>query len=208
MHRTRTILIFLLMFLPVLLYSQEGGASGDDPSVEDDWEIYETDLYTAGDQTLTISLGTIFPAVFVRNGEVIEHNFNPQVGGIGTLSLNYFLGAHTYVGGEISFSFIPTIGLNMLYLVPTGIRAGYQFILWRFEFPLNISLGITWHRYLNLSYFGLYLKGGAAVYFRFSSEWSFGVDSAWCWFPEWTEDRQKNVDGNIVNLTLSARYHF
>ena len=208
MYRTRTILILLLLFLPVLLYSQEDNDQDGDPSIEDDWIIYETDLYTAGDQTFVISLGTIFPAVFVNDGKVIEHNFSPPVGGTGSLSYNYYLGSNVYVGGEISGMFISTLGRNTAYFIPLGLRAGYQFNIWRLEFPLALTMGMTWHRYLNFSYYGFYIKGSAAAYFRFNTDWSFGLNSAWCWLPEWTEDRKKNIDGNIVELTLSVRYHF
>ena len=194
------------MFLPVLLYSQEG--DDNDPSIEDDWDIYEMDLYTSGDQTFVISLGTLFPAVFVNDGKVIDHKFSPPVGGTGSLSYNYFLGSHIFVGVEANFMFVPTLGKNTVYIVPIGLRAGYQFNIWRLEFPLTLTTGMIWHRYLNLSYYGFYMKGGAAAYFRFNSEWSFGLNAAWCWFPEWTNEPGKNVDGNMVELTLSARYHF
>jgi hypothetical protein len=195
--------MILLMCLPVLIFAQE-----DDPSVEDDWGIYEMDLYTRGDKTFIISAGTIFPAVFVNNGSVINHNFVPPVGGIGSLAYNYYLNSNIFIGGEFSFLFNQTLGNNIAYFIPLGARAGYQFNVWRLEFPLTFTLGVIWHRYLNLSYFGMYIKGGGAAFFRFSSYWSFGLTTNWCWFPEWTADTQKNVDGNIVELTLSARYHF
>ena len=208
MHRTMIILILLLVFLPVLLYSQEDDGQDGDPSVEEDWDIYETGLYTAGDQLLSISLGVVFPAVFVSNGKVIDHNFTPPVGGVGSLAFNYFLGAHVFVGGEANFLFIPTLGQNTSYYVPFGLRAGYQFNIWRLEFPLTITLGMALHKYLNLGYFGFFMKGGAAAYFRFNSQWSFGLNAAWGWYPEWTSNSSENVDGNMVDLTLSARYHF
>jgi hypothetical protein len=63
-------------------------------------------------------------------------------------------------------------------------------------------------RYLDQGYLGFYLKGGASVYFRFNPDWSFGLNSNWYWLPQWTKDPSKNVDGNIVDLTLSVRYHF
>jgi hypothetical protein len=52
------------------------------------------------------------------------------------------------------------------------------------------------------------MKGGGAVYFRFNSDWSFGINANWYWLPQWTNERSKNVDGNIVDILLSARYHF
>jgi len=221
--RTKAFLFLMLLCLPVMLFAQED----NDPEIEPDWDVYETDLYSKGDQTFTISLGTVFPVLFKgrdENGKLVtikEHNFSPPVGGTGSLSYNYFLNSRVFVGGEISGMFLPTISKDTAYIIPLGIRAGYQFYLWRFEFPLSVTLGVSWHRYLNDGYFGFFIKGGGAVYFRFNHEWSFGLNSNWCFLPEWTKEEyeengkkkkrrteQYDVFGNIVELTLSARYHF
>jgi len=204
MYRTIA-LVVLLMCLSVLIYAQEEDRA---PSVEDDWIIYDTDLYTRGDQTFIISAATVFPVVFLNEGKTIKHNFDPPVGGVGSLSYNYYLNSNIFLGAEFSFVFNSTLAGNTVYFIPLGVRAGYQFNVWRLEFPVTFTLGVIWHRYLNLSYFGMYLKGGGAAFYRYSSHWSFGLTTNWCWFPEWTEDTKKNVDGNLIELTLSARYHF
>jgi len=201
----RIALIFLLVCLPVLIFAQEDDR---DPSIEDDWEIYETDLYTRGDQTFIISVGTVFPAVFVNDGNVIKHNFDPPVGGIGSLAYNYYLNGNIFLGAEFGFLFNATLGKNTAYFIPLGIRGGYQFNVLRFEFPLTLTLGVIWHNYLNLGYFGMYMKGGGAAFYRYSQNWSFGITTNWFWLPQWTGESRKNVDGNIIELTLSARYHF
>ena len=200
-------IIFLLLFLTfTLLYAQE--SEGDLPATEGDWDIYAPDMYASGDQIFVISLGTVFPTVFLNNGKIITHNISPPVGGTGSLSYNYFLSPNIFLGGEVGGIFMSTLGRNMFYAIPLGLRAGYQFYFWRFEFPVSLTLGMTWHRYLDLSYYGFYMKGGGSVFYRFNSDWSFGLNANWYWLPQWTNDRSKNVDGNFVNLTLSARYHF
>jgi len=208
MQKAGAFLLLLLLGMPILLNAQEWSEPDDEPSIESDWEIYSPDLYSAGDKTFIISIGTVFPTVFLNNGEVIEHNFSPPVGGTGSLAYNYFLGSHLFIGGEVGGMFFSTLGLNTAFIIPLGARVGYQFLLWRFEFPLNLTLGMTWHRFLNLGYYGFYMKGGGAAYYRFNSEWSFGLNANWFWFPEWTNEPKKNVDGNIIDLTLSVRYHF
>ena len=201
-------LLLLLMGLPFLLAAQED-SEGENPEVEPDWDIYTTDMYARGDQTFIISLGMPFPVVFLNNGKEIKHNITPPLGGTGSLSYNYFLGPNIYLGGEVGGVFFPTLGGNVLYIIPLGFRAGYQFYLWRLEFPVNLTLGMAWHRYLNLGYYGFYMKGGAAAYYRFNSEWSFGLTGNWGWFPQWVKNEpHKNVDGNFLEFTLSARYHF
>jgi|TergutMp193P3_1026864.scaffolds.fasta_scaffold10180_3 hypothetical protein len=207
MRKTTALIFILLLCLPVLLYSQSGGQE-DEPDIEDDWDVYQTDLYAAGDKAFIISLGTVFPAVFLNNGNVIQHNLTPPVGGTGSLSYNYFLNSRFFTGVEVSGMFLPTVDRSTAYIIPIGLRIGYQFLIWRLEFPITLTTGINWHRYLNVSYFGYFVKGGAGAYFRYNSEWSFGINSNWCWLPEWTNEPSKNIDGNIVELTLSARYHF
>jgi len=196
--------LIMLLFSFTLLYAQE-----DEPPPEGgDWDFYAPDSYTRGDQTFTISLGTVFPTVFLNNGKVLNHNFSPPVGGAGSLSYNYFFTPKIFLGGEIGGLFMNTLGNNRLYVILLGARTGYQFYFWRFEFPLNITIGMTWQRHLDSKYYGLYMKGGGAVYYRFNSEWSFGINANWNWFPQWTNEPRKNVDGNMVDLLLSARYHF
>jgi len=204
MRKAFALIFLMLIGFPILLFAQDG----DDPAVEPDWDFYTADLYTRGDQTFNISLGTVFPTVFVNQGKKIPHNFKPPVGGTGSLSYNYFLNSHIFVGGEIGGMFLSTLGGNTLYIIPVGIRGGYQFNFWRLEFPLALTVGMTWHRYLNMAYYGFYMKGGGSVFFRFNTDWSFGLNANWFWLPEWTEDPKKNVDGNVIDLTLSARYHF
>jgi len=207
--RAAAFFLILLLGLPILLAAQD---NGDDPEFETDWDDYTTDLYTAGDQTFMISLGVIFPTVFVNDGEVWtspeQHKFDPPVGGNGSLAFNYYLSSHFFLGGEVGGMFSPTIAKNTVFTILLGARGGYQFNIWRFEFPITAAIGMFWQTYLNNGYYGLYLKGGLAVYFRASSDWSFGITSNWYWLPQRTEKSSQNVDGNFVDLMLSARYHF
>ena len=208
MYRTKILIFFLLIFFTVLLYSQEQEQDEDEDQIIMPDRDYSYFRPVSGDQVILMSAGTIFPAVFINQGDVINHNFNPPVGGNLNLSYNYFLMPGFFVGGEVSFLFMSTLGKNTAYFIPLGVRTGYQFSIWRLEFPVTLSLGMVWQRYLDLSYYGLYLKAGASAYFRFNEDWSFGLNTAFGWFPEWTSDKKKNVDGFIVDLTLSVRYHF
>jgi hypothetical protein len=203
-------------FVPLLLlclwgvggiHAQEGGGGGISP--DSDWEIYAPEFYSRGDQTFIISVGVMFPTVFVdSSGNLIDHNFSPPIGGTGSLAYNYFLGSHVSLGGEIGGMFSYTAGESTVFIIPIGFRAGYQFVVRRFEFPLTLTVGFAPQRYLNLGYFGFFAKGGGSVYFRFSPEWSFGVNTNWFWLPQWTRDPAKDVQGNMVDLTIGFRYHF
>jgi hypothetical protein len=204
MRKAGAVILLLLMGLPLLSAQEED----EDPSVEIDWGDFTNDLYAPGDQIITISLGTVFPTVFLNNGNVINHNFTPPVGGIGFLSFGYFLSSHFFVGGEIGGMFLFTLGKDTLFCTFIGARGGYQFNFWKLEFPLTAVIGMTWHSYLNHLYYGLYVKGGVAAFFRATSEWSFGLATDWSWLPEWPGNKAQNVDGNVLDIMISARYHF
>jgi len=206
MRKALAITLILLMGLPVLLAAQEE-EEDDDPSGGSDWDYYYDESFTRGDQTFIISLGTVFPTVFFSDGK-IDHKFSPPVGGTGSLSYNYYITPKIFIGAEFGGMFINTLGGNTLYVIPVGARAGYQFNLWRFEFPITGVVGMVWHRYLSQGYYGLYLKGGGAAFFRATPNWSFGLNSNWFWFPQWPEDPSQRVYGNMLDLTLCARYHF
>jgi hypothetical protein len=185
----------------------EGGAD------ESDWNKYIPDMYSKGDQTVNISLGTIFPVVFINNGNVIPHNISPPVGIVLSLSYNYFMGANFFIGGEFGINTALTLGQNMVFIVPIGLRAGWQFIISRFEIPLSAAIGLAPQKYLDYGYFGMYLRATAAAYYRFNPNWSFGLNADWSWYPQWPMKNnirtpEKDVYANIVGVTLSARYHF
>lgn len=204
-----------------VLYAQQNGPGydenipdgDDDGSQGDDWGKYIPDMYSKGDKTFTVSAGTIFPVVFYNNGKVINHNFNPPVGGVGTLAYSHFLGSHLFLGGEVGFKFNYTLGQNTVFLFLIGLRAGWQFVFGRFEFPIYAVIGMSPQRYLNYGYFGMYLKGAGAAYYRFNPNWSFGINADWSWYPQWPMENgvrvpKKDMYGNIAGITLSARYHF
>jgi hypothetical protein len=181
--------------------------------VESDWDGYMPNLYSKGDKTFSISAGVIFPVLFFNNGKLIDHHFSPPVGGSGSLAYNYFFGPHFNFGAEIGMMFNYTLAQNTVFIIPIGLRVGYQFVFRRFEFPLLMTIGFVPQRYLNDGYFGFFMKGGASAFYRFNPDWSFGLNVDWNWFPQWPMENgkpvpEKNMDGNIIGLTLSARYHF
>jgi hypothetical protein len=205
MRKAGVFILLLLMALPILLAAQEYDDPYDDDS---DWDYYFDDFFNRGDQTFIISLGTIFPTMFFNDGQKIDHKLSPPVGGTGSLAYNYYLTPKVFIGAELGGLFIHTLGSNTLFSIPLGLRGGYQFNIWRLEFPLTGVVGMVWHRYLNEGNYSLYIKAGGAVFYRAHYNWSFGLNSDWLWFPQWTEEKSKNVYGNMLDLTLSARYHF
>lgn len=197
---------FFIFTMPLYPQAEEDGNEDEIP-IESDWYGELPPLYSKGDKTFNISMGLTFPTLFIQDGTIKKSNISP-VGGTGSLAFNYFLDSHFFLGGEIGGQFSSTLAGNTLFIIPIGIRGGYQFVVRKIEIPLSLVMGISPHRFLNLGYAGFFIKGGVSSYYRFSPDWSFGMDVSWAWFPEWTREPKKDASGNFVHLVLSARYHF
>ncbi|MDR3247221.1 MAG: hypothetical protein LBT39_00415 [Treponema sp.] len=177
---------------------------------EGDWAGFIPSLYSRGDQAFNISLGVTIPTVFTNADGDFKQSIqqNILVGGTGSLSYDYFLGSHFFVGGELQGMFASTKGDHMLFIIPINVRIGYQFVFRRFEFPLSLGLGIAPQKLQEFDYLGFFAKPKASIFFRFNPEWSFGINTAWWWVPEITEKRAEWIYGNFFEATIAVRYHF
>jgi hypothetical protein len=72
---------------------------------------------------------------------------------------------------------------------------------------------------LDGSYFGLFVKPSAGVFFRFNPDWSFGINASFWWVPQWTSVRDDpgmvnrhsraiNIHGFFLETSIGVRYHF
>jgi hypothetical protein len=210
MHKAKAFfLIFLAGFALAYLCAQEGIEDGEGEfPIDPEWGGPMPALYSMGDKTFNITAGVIFPTLFFENGNLVEKSNLFPVGGTLCLSFTSFLNSHVFLGGELSGLFNSTLAKNTLFIIPIGFLAGYQFIVWKFEIPLSVAIGISPTRFRDLNYFGMYMKAGASLFYRFSPDWSFGLNARWSWYPQWPKEMSKRADGNFVDLTLSARYHF
>ncbi|MDR0313051.1 MAG: hypothetical protein LBI14_05595 [Treponema sp.] len=199
---------FFLFFLFLLIYplaAQEEEPEDEFPDII--WDIYVPDVYRAGDMMFHITAGTIFPTIFTGSGiERNNHGIN-TIGGIGALAYSYFLTPNWFIGGELRGMFIGTRAKNMLFIVPIGPYVGFQFTAGRFEFPIRLMVGIAPQLYTEDGYFGMIINPGVSVYYRFNPDWSFGLNLQWWMVPQWPKSG-KNVLGNFLEISLSARYHF
>jgi hypothetical protein len=205
---------FFLLILPVLLLFplaaqdfDEGEDAGEgDPGlpIDSDWPDVMPELYSRGDKLFSISIGPVLPTVFIYEDGGVK-NGNIGVGGGGSLAYTYFFNGHLFIGGELGGMFAITKAKNALFIVPIGLRLGYQLILGSLEFPFSLLVGFAPQTYLEKNFFGLFVKPSASAYWRFNPDWSFGLDVAWLWVPQWAE---RTAHGNFLELSLSARYHF
>jgi hypothetical protein len=200
--------LFFLMLLGVwtigpglfLAVAQEG-----ELPIDSEWPEISPDVYSRGDKFFSISLGPLIPLPFIK--ESTSYKSKIKVGGTLSLSYNYFFTSHVFFGGELGGMFAQTIAKDFIYIVPMGLRAGYQFILGRFEIPLTLMIGFAPQVRLEENYGGLFVKPSASFFWRFYPDWSFGLNTAWWFVPQWPKEGI-NVYGNFLEVTLSARYHF
>ena len=185
------------------LFAQEDGG-GEFPDGGSEWINIESEPYSRGDTNFSITLGVLFPAFF---SGIDKNDHGLSIGGTGSLAFNYFLSSNFFIGAELAGMFSSSRRGNMLYMIPFGARAGFQFLLDRFEFPVSLFIGAVSQSYIEREYFGLILKPGASAFWRFNPDWSFGVNGSWWFVPQWPQNGY-NVNGNFIELTLSARYNF
>ncbi|MDR3160364.1 MAG: hypothetical protein LBU28_01975 [Spirochaetaceae bacterium] len=211
MKRKAGVLLLTLLFLGVIgtaaAQEEDPGQPEEieeEPPLDTDWSYVDVPLYSRGDKTFVITVGVIFPVLFIDEEGILDNKMK-VMGGAGSLAFNYFLDSHLFVGGEIGGMFGGTRGENFLFIIPMGARIGYQFVMNRFEFPLSLMLGGAPQQYLEKNHLSLFLKPEASVFWRFSPSWSFGLNTAWWFVPQWSSH---TAFGNFVELTLSARYHF
>jgi len=201
MFKAGALIFILLLCLPGLLAAQ------DDPGRETDWDDFEFYLYARGDRAFIVNAGLIFPMLFIREGSNDTEGWR-TMGGSFSLAYHYYLNPHLYIGGDLGVIFIPTRAANNVFMVPFGLRIGTQFIAGQFEFPIAATLGFAWQRYLDLGYFGPFMKVTGSVLYRATPSWAFGLTPSWYFMPQWTNNRAENVFGNFLELALTARHQF
>ena len=200
------LLILLFIFSP--MFAQENPGEGSPPP-ESDWFDQEYHIYSRGDNAFNISIGVIFPTIF--SGADGRLDMGLSLGGVGSLAYDYHLFPNLFVGAEANVMFAFTRGGNSLFIIPFGARIGYQFVYRNLEFPISLMAGFAPQLYNGENYFGLFLKPRASFFWRFNPDWSFGLNTAWWFVPQWARDSNRvsqNVYGNFLELTLAARYHF
>ncbi|MDR2865698.1 MAG: hypothetical protein LBV68_08820, partial [Spirochaetaceae bacterium] len=186
--------------------NNDEGLNSDLP-IQTDWTGSKYSIYSPGDKIFAITFGLLFPLAFTdSNYDSLANKVN--LGGTGALSYLYFLNPTVFVGGELQGSFSQTIGENFIFLVPINFKLGYQFLWNRFEFPLSVGLGGAIHSYRAHSIFSLFMKAQASAFFRYNPSWSFGLNTAFWWCPEWSKEPEHDAYGHFFELTFSARYHF
>lgn len=151
-----------------------------------------------GDQYAKLSLSVDLP---IRPTQL-------NIGGSGSLGYGYAITDNIFVGGDVSFAYSTTIGSNVMYFIPFMARFTYQFVAGKFEFPLSLGFGGAIQSYIDRTYFGMILHPEIGAYYRFSSDWSFGLSAGAFIIPQIYKKSSNNYVGVISNISLGVKYHF
>lgn len=131
-----------------------------------------------------------------------------KIGGAGTLGYHYFITDSINIGGDIGFNYLTTVGENVFYFIPFFFKLGYQFNSGKIEIPVYIGVGGAAQNYIDKSYFGFAVKPEIGMYYRTSTEWSFGFLAGLYILPQWYKDKEYNYTGFITDISLGVRLHF
>ena len=179
------------------------------------------DSYVLGDQMLALGASLVWPLfTYLPTGDVDGSGItgtNLTPGGKLSLNWNAFLGPHLTVGAEVGGMFAIDRHGEPLLMVPVTGRLGYQFSsdllgLGQFDVPVFVNAGVGFMKLADLFNVNLVLRPGAAVFYRYDRNWSFGGSvSVWMMFePLWGTPSAGSGPGLAAFLDISPQivYHF
>ena len=200
--RKAFLLMTLISILLVPAVAQDG--NGDE-------ELF-VPVYSLGDQTLRINLGTFFPLFFFGGPDGLEPA-NLTLGGAGSLVWESYLSTNVTVGVEVGGSFSFTPNFRTLFMLPIAVRGSYIFNFYPFEVPVTLAAGVNFSRISDNSKIDPFVKAGGAFLWDYSSQWAFGANLFYWFVPQiYSATSPAGADatryGNFLEFTLSALYHF
>jgi len=170
------------------------------------------DHRVAGDRTLTIQLGPLFPILFQKfDGSTAPANLG--VGGTLGIDLDFYLNDSVRLGGGLRGKATFSPNNFTLFMVPITFRATWEAKINHFSFPMGLGAGFSFTNFRTDTSFDPILMPTIGAYYNMSSSWSFGLDaSEWIVFqPYYQGGTVPTGDGRIAyfaDLTLGAIYHF
>ena len=195
---------FLLIALTTILLVPAAAQDGDG-------ELF-VPVYSLGDQTLRINLGTFVPLFFFGGPDGLAPA-NLSLGGAGSLVWESYLSNNTTVGVEVGGSFSFTPNFRTLFMLPIAARGSYIFSFYPFEIPVTLAAGMNFSRLSDIQKIDPFVKAGGSFLWNYSSQWAFGANLFYWFVPQiYSATSPAGADatryGNFLEITLSALYHF
>ncbi len=170
------------------------------------------DHHVAGDRSLTIQLGPMFPLAFQTWGGKTAPT-NLTIGGTLGVDLDFYLNDNLRLGAGLGG--MASTGPNnfTLFLVPITLRATWEFKIYPFSFPVGLGAGFSFTNYQTSTSFDPILIPTAGAYWNVTPSWSFGLDaSPWILFQSYLPGGSIPASDSRIayfaDVTLGAIYHF
>ena len=170
------------------------------------------DHRVAGDRSLTIQLGPMFPLAYqTYSGNSAATNLT--IGGTLGIDLDFYLNDSFRLGGGLRGMAAASPNSSTLFMVPITFRATWELKVYPFSFPMGLGAGFSFTNFRTNTSFDPILIPTVGAYWNMSSSWSFGLDaSPWIVFQNYLPGGSvPSSDSRIayfVDLTLGAIYHF
>ena len=193
------IILISILLLPAVAQDSDG-----------DEELF-VPVYSLGDQTLRINLGTFLPLFFFGGPDGIEPA-HLALGGAGSIVWESYLSNNITVGVEVGGSFAFTPNFRTLFMLPIAARGSYIFNFYPFEIPLTLAAGVNISRLVDMTKADPFVKAGSSFLWSYSSQWAFGANLFYWFVPQiYLATSPAGADatryGNFLEFSLSALYH-
>ncbi len=166
------------------------------------------DHRVAGDRSLTIQLGPLFPMAFQSfSGSFAPTNLS--LGGTLGIDLDFYLNDTVRLGGGLRGKATSSPNSATLFMVPITFRATWELKVYPFSFPMGMGAGFSFTNFRTETSFDPMLMPTIGAYWNMSSSWSFGLDaSQWIVFQPFYSKPEDGRIAYFTDLTLGAIYHF
>ncbi len=202
-----------LVLAASLAFAQAGAPPtppADKPKGDEERSVFALEGHQLGDQTLALNAGVMLPLFYKEFGGPY-HDTNLTAGGMGELQWSAYLNPSFRLGLDIGGTFARSPNDRTLFLMPITLRATWVLDVSRFEFPISLGTGIAIIRYREWSHTDFILKPAVGGYWRYDSNWSFGLNLSW-WldFQSATGDQPDNQArmANFLMISPGVFYNF
>ena len=207
------------LLLAVLLVSGLAGLGAQESEPEEGpfTPQIRTNQRSMGDQTFAITAGVLFPlpTYLLNDWPIAGYEkgaiaSNLSVGGVGSLAYSFYLSGNLKMGLQVTGAFTREINRNYAYMIPIVIKTSWEFHPWnRVTIPVHLGAGLVMTSYKDFFVIDPILRPGFGVYFDWSYEWSFGMDTSYWFIPQiGASNKSERSIGQFMDLTLTAEYHF
>ena len=202
-----TRLLAALLFLCLFLFVSGGAAFAQEaPEEEPVEEPFE--VYSLGQQTLSISAGMFIP-LFFQAFDGSYSNTNIKLGAAGSLQWGIHLSNNWMVGVEVGGMVAKSIQENNLFQLPITAKGSYIIHFFPFEFPIFLGTGLDIVKYSEQIHLNWIVKPGFSTIWKYDINWGFGLNVAYWWVLQpWSPDPDLGRMGNFLEVTLTAQYNF